>query len=352
MDGSTGANPSELDDTAISVYRCVVQLGGFDVAEVADRLVLGPDQVAAVGDLLWQLKLLTPGGDGRPPIPVDPRIVEAELTGSLERDIRQRQHRVAQLQRQLHVLASFYADGHRDGPREETVKALLEPSDVRRELAVATRQCKTEVLTLQPGGGRDAQTLRDALDRDLSMIERGIRMRITYHHTARANLATRMYVRDVTAAGAEVRTADEVFERIIIFDRKVAFVPAERIHDDLAPGAAIVTEPTVVGFLCRSYEHTWESAQPFDARDVQYEQTTDELRAAIIRLMACGLKDDVIARRLGMATRTCRRHIAVIMEGMEANSRFQAGVRACLLGLLPMETVPDASGEISPGGTA
>ncbi len=68
---------------------------------------------------------------------------------------------------------------------------------------------------------------------------------------------------------------------------------------------------------------------------------TDDLKRSIVRLMAEGYKDEIVARRLGMSVRTCRRHIAEIMEELEATSRFQAGANAALSKLLsyPQDTV-------------
>lgn len=51
--------------------------------------------------------------------------------------------------------------------------------------------------------------------------------------------------------------------------------------------------------------------------------------------MTKGYKDEMVARRLGMSVRTCRRHIAEITEQLEATSRFQAGYNAARQELLP-----------------
>ena len=50
--------------------------------------------------------------------------------------------------------------------------------------------------------------------------------------------------------------------------------------------------------------------------------------------MAQGHKDELVARRLGMSVRTCRRYISEIMEQVESSSRFQAGVNVALARLL------------------
>ena len=59
-----------------------------------------------------------------------------------------------------------------------------------------------------------------------------------------------------------------------------------------------------------------------------------ELHRTILRLLADGLKDEAIARRLGMSLRTTRRHVADILSELNVSSRFQAGVAAARSGLL------------------
>ena len=48
----------------------------------------------------------------------------------------------------------------------------------------------------------------------------------------------------------------------------------------------------------------------------------------VLRLLAEGLTDDAIARRLGCSVRTVRNDVAAAMVALDARSRFQAGARA------------------------
>ena len=56
-------------------------------------------------------------------------------------------------------------------------------------------------------------------------------MRTLYQHAARRGADTRKYVAAVTAAGAEVRTLDEFFNRLIVVDRRVALIPSHEGTD-------------------------------------------------------------------------------------------------------------------------
>ncbi|HVF52350.1 MAG TPA: LuxR C-terminal-related transcriptional regulator [Actinomycetota bacterium] len=56
------------------------------------------------------------------------------------------------------------------------------------------------------------------------------------------------------------------------------------------------------------------------------ELTSEEL--SIVDLLAQGLTDDAIARRLGLAKRTYRRRLDNLLAELGARSRFQAGAMA------------------------
>jgi DNA-binding CsgD family transcriptional regulator len=334
METNKGAESLILDNLSIAVYKWTLTRGSVVDDHAATELGADPQAIARAQESLLELGLFTRAEENGPLVAVNPEIAESSLSAPLERDIAERRQRLTTIHRGLRALAPIYLERNSRRPNQESFRVVSQPTEVVRELTAAARNCSEEVLTMQPGGGRNADTLRAALTRDLTMLERGVSMRILYQHTARASLATRTYVRQVSDAGAEVRTTGEIVERLIVFDRKAAFIPKQN-NERRAPGAIIVVEPSVVDFLCRTHENAWLSGQPFEPDHVQYEQAADTLQTSILRLMALGLKDAVIARRMGMATRTCRRYIATIMEDLGVTSRFQAGARAAQMGLLP-----------------
>lgn len=62
-------------------------------------------------------------------------------------------------------------------------------------------------------------------------------------------------------------------------------------------------------------------------RRVEDFQLTAEDRA-LLRAMARGGKDEIVARRLGISTRTFRRRVMRLMQRLQATSRSQVGVKA------------------------
>lgn len=68
------------------------------------------------------------------------------------------------------------------------------------------------------------------------------------------------------------------------------------------------------------------------ARDTP-ELTPDQ--RALLAALARGGRDEIVARRLGVSTRTFRRRLAELMRQLGATSRFQAGAKAAHARLLP-----------------
>ncbi|MER6027744.1 helix-turn-helix transcriptional regulator [Streptomyces sp. NPDC001851] len=319
-----------LQDSDIAVYGWVLEHGTADVAAIAAATGISPQSAAAGIRRLLRVRLLQ-GSPDRPPgiCAVAPETAAAQLASPLEAQIRDRQRQLAGIQRELHRFAPSY-ERHRS--RFGAVEALANVQLVRVALNQASEHCRKEVLTSQPGGGsRASEAMEEALVRDRAMLERGIRLRTLYHHTARFNGPSQAYVAAASALGGEYRTVHELFGRLIVFDRETAFIPAQ----DGSWGAIVIREPSIVAYLCEVFEQNWDRATPFTtAVGRQLVEVSREIDETIVRLLAAGLKDEAVARRLGMSLRTARRHIADIMEELGAGSRFQAGFRASARGLL------------------
>lgn len=65
------------------------------------------------------------------------------------------------------------------------------------------------------------------------------------------------------------------------------------------------------------------------------EPSEDERR--LLRLLATGVSDEVAAAELAWSRRTLERRLKVVMDRLEARSRFQAGCLASRLGWIDEE---------------
>lgn len=71
------------------------------------------------------------------------------------------------------------------------------------------------------------------------------------------------------------------------------------------------------------------------------EPTEDEL--ALLRLLARGFTDEVVAQKLGLTGRTLRRRLRSAMDKLEASSRFEAGFKLARSGWLELAARDDDS---------
>ncbi|MFH8469303.1 LuxR C-terminal-related transcriptional regulator [Streptomyces sp. NPDC017991] len=336
MGGINGSTPefAELDHSSANAYRHAIKRGQFVREEIADELQASSTEVSRIEGVLRHLRLLQPlPGDPDRLAPVSPDAAAAELLGSSEGQIRELQQAVSEVRTRMLSLMPTYFEGRRRRNQMEAFDLITDVDTIRALLDEHLLRARAEMLTVQPGGARPPEVLDTVRNSNVAALDRGVRMRTLYQHTARSDLVTSAYVSEVTAKGAEIRTTDELIDRLIIYDREVAFLPEQNLPDP-GRGAVIIREPNLVAFMCSVFDHMWQGALPFQPGTSAPEPLADEVKASILRLMANGYKDEMVARRLGMSVRTCRRHIAEITEELKATSRFQAGVNATLSGLV------------------
>lgn len=343
-----------LQAEEIQVYGWAVDRGVLRIPDAAVGLGLPQERVARAVESLAAVPLVRPldpldpagplrppGGpadgpedgsedrpDGRPADrpamerawkAVDPQQASAEVAAAESR-FRRGLSGVLSVWDVVDSVNAMYDAGVDDVDRGAPLQPVEALGEVIAMLDEAGATCESEVMTAQPGGGRPPGELERSIARDLAMIGRGVRMRTLYQHPARHNAPTQAYVERVTAAGAQVRTLPELLGRMIAFDRRVAFIS----HHRTSGGAVVIRDPSTVGFLCDAFDRNWQMATPYHPAPLD-GGLRDDLKGTILGMLSEGLRDETIARRLGVSLRTCRKYIADIFAQLGAESRFQAG---------------------------
>ncbi|MEZ5192638.1 MAG: hypothetical protein R2734_09035 [Nocardioides sp.] len=77
----------------------------------------------------------------------------------------------------------------------------LRGSAIESFLESVVGDAEYELLTAQPQTGRDAPSIQAAAVRDIAALERGVKMRTLYQHSARRSSITHKYVAAVTQRG-------------------------------------------------------------------------------------------------------------------------------------------------------
>jgi DNA-binding CsgD family transcriptional regulator len=331
--------PTALSSEAVTVYRRALVDGEFLPDRAAEATGLDKDRVEHCRDeLVAHFLLQSTPADKERFLPVNPELAAARLAEPLEDAIRSFRTAVNGARDSLLQLMPAYLGRTASGSVSGGLEIVSDRAEVQLMINQAISKCTRELMTVQPGGKRDPANLQEALPFDLAVAQRGVRFRMIYQHTTRTQLSMRSYVNTMVEAGAEIRTADQLPDMLFIVDREVAFIP-KRSHPDQVPGAVVVREPVLVSFLCTLFDQFWIAATPFLAEGPGYQNVSGDLKRSLLELLAQGLKDEVVARRLGMSVRTCRRHIASLMQDLGAESRFEAGVKAAQLGLLSKDGV-------------
>ncbi|MFE0045698.1 helix-turn-helix transcriptional regulator [Streptomyces albireticuli] len=200
----------------------------------------------------------------------------------------------------------------------------------------------------------------------LSLLRRGIAVRIVVRSSTATLPQPAAKLRDLTAAGAEIRISPTLPISFALVDDSTAmfYAPPSRLTEDDAAGPRMVVahSPLVNEVLRPVFDHYWnhsasvvfqgqkaagrrgsgepeprESGPPAGAAAPAVSpagRPRDKRQLALLRMLASGLTDQTISRHLGMHERTVRRKVAELAASLHAASRFQAGVNAAKAGWL------------------
>lgn len=288
---------------------------------------------AAAAPCLVEFALLHPDPDDPEWLrPVPPTAALAQRLRPIEREIQERRTLAVEL---TDTFEPFLAISAQDRSMAHAITVLEGSERINAAIKLAILECQSEILTVQPGGGRSEEILREAVKRSQSIIERGITMRTLYQHTARHSQGTIAYAEYMKQGKVEVRTLEELVDRLMVFDRTVAYIPAQ----EDGQVALELRHPGLVTYLANVFEQLWQRASPL-LEEAPYGPPTDGItgvQRSIARLLIEGHVDEAIARRLGMNVRTCRAHIAKIAAALGSGSRAQLGYLIAQSGILEQD---------------
>ncbi|MFB8777347.1 helix-turn-helix transcriptional regulator [Streptomyces broussonetiae] len=286
---------------------------------------------------LLDLGLLSPALD-------DPRHLESVPPAlALHRLLRTSANRVAdERQREVRLTRTFEPlmrkGGQPAAAPHSPIRVLSGVERINQALTEALSEAEREVLCIQPNSkrtlDRKQQAQAIAMARDQALLDRGGRIRTLYQHTQRhVPLVVNRY--EQLRGDAQARTLDEITDRLIVVDRKVAFVPGDKDR----VSALEIRIPALVGFFATTFDRLRRLATPMYPETVAppaLNGVTHRQRA-IATLLVEGHTDAVRAERLGMNIRTAREHIAKLSATLGSESRAQLGYLIAQSGILKQE---------------
>ena len=220
MPGYGAEERALFEDDATKLYEEICQRGGI---AASDYRIAEDGELRQAFDLLVEMGLISYDGEQEGWVADDPMGVQSRVVSPLSQQAAKLLSESSQWSSAFSNLAATW--------RRSPQAAVRGPFTYLRDAAIDAflsqllAECEEEMLTAQPQAGRDPRALAKAALRDIELLERGATMRTLYQHSARRSSVTHKYVAAVSARGAEVRTLDEFFNRMIVVDRRVAVIP-------------------------------------------------------------------------------------------------------------------------------
>jgi DNA-binding CsgD family transcriptional regulator len=194
---------------------------------------------------------------------------------------------------------------------------------VEPHLADATREALL-TCTMTPVVGEWPDTVRRITP---ATLRPGVRYRFLLPDHVRVT-PMRAWLAYLADAGARIRTVPDVPVNSVVIDGCRVVLPRS------TGGVSVIGIESVVTASVGVFEHLWQAATPFVAREMPDQAGLTARERTVLHLLAIGCADEAIAARLGVSVRTVRRLVSGVMNRLGARSRFQAGAKAAGRGWL------------------
>jgi DNA-binding NarL/FixJ family response regulator len=316
-----------LDDVAETTYRAMLRNPDLDRDQLARHLDLEPALVAGAVDELLRVGLVTLAGAGlalASPATTLAALVHVELS-----ELEERRSRLDAVRASL----SGFAADHMVGQSRAWSSMPFELLSMDESFAAVEdiqRGTTGEVLSCHAAVNIevDAPTYVDLVTHQLA---EGRPMRGLYPTDVLTDPARLTYVRQWSEAGEDVRLMSQTLPTLAVFGTEVALVSSA--WGGGSAGTLLVRAPALVALVRELFGQYWARGMPLPGLGSAAAATHDDDVRAVLDLLQLGLKDESIARHLGISLRTVRRRIAGLMDDLGAATRFQAGMEAARRGL-------------------
>jgi hypothetical protein len=180
-----------------------------------------------------------------------------------------------------------------------------------------------------------------------TVLARGVRFRALYAAEVLDHPRLVARIAEMVALGEEARVLPDIPVKLLVVDGSTAVMPlAGETRTPRASGGpptaerartVIVSDSALTGAVQALFDLMWAQATPLrlGGESGLVAAAGDDDTAGLVNLLAAGMKDDAIARYLGISARTLRRRIGVLHDALGATGRFQAGARAAQRGWIP-----------------
>ncbi|MFE3878760.1 LuxR family transcriptional regulator [Kitasatospora sp. NPDC059146] len=304
-----------LDEGARELYRAILGEGGrIRIDEIR------PEDEAAVKQLADLGLLVLRAADGSYST-VNPRAVGERIGADLREESARLLARAAAVPDLLDDLTQAYDTAPRRANPIGGTRRAVGFDQIRHVIAQCIRDYPHEALAAQPDRIHPPAHRVDSLVQTRRYVDFGGSIRTLYGPQARMDPDHVEFAAQTTNAGSRIRVLNTPFNRIMIFDRTVALLPASLDNKV----AAVVEDPAVVAHLADVFDQQWQQAEVVDWVALAGGSLAPAAHEQVGRLLAGGLTQRAIASRMGLSERTVAGHIARLREVYDAETLFQLG---------------------------
>lgn len=325
-----------VDAPAEELYRALLVKPGSSLAELRESTGFGAKRLRRLLDLLEEKAMVTRrGGNPARFQPTPPDIVVEALASA-------REHELDQARLAAHQLTALVQTPADQLHVTELVEILTSPTAVAErwtQLQTATRS-SLEVFD-RPPYAQSVSAEHEPLQAELR--SRGVVCRGIYDEDALSHPGTLDHLRSVTRpddAGVQheqARVVSRLPIKLALFDRRTALVPLiGPIEGGAVDAGVVVHRSALLDAMLDLFDTYWDRGTEvtLEGPAMTRTRTAD---STILTMLAGGLKDDAIARALGVSTHTVRRRVSDIKRRIGATTRFQAGLALGRQGVLDVE---------------
>lgn len=307
-----------------TIYLLLLERPRASFQEIVDATGLAPPRAGEALAMLESKAIVSRGvGGSRPFVASPPRIALENLVS----------RRFAEIERAKAAAKAVMDKAYESSSRStaDLVEVITGEDAVRQNTLQMLFGAEEEVLELSR-----PPYLMSTEDVELDNLAKGVRYRYIYARSALDVPGKLDELLSHVAAGEEARLLPDVPLKLSIVDRKIARVFLSSDEPDVETGVLTVRARSIVDALVVLFDALWDRAVPLSSTLIEHAPSPQDRLAErdrrLLVLLSSGLKDEAIARQMGITTRTLRRWMVDLMEALDAGSRFQVGVQAALRG--------------------
>ena len=303
-----------------SVYRHIVENGASAASEISRGLKARPHELRVSLHSLEAKGLISPRA-GRPT-----RYVAAPPELAIDVLILQRHEALERARLTAVELTEKFRDSAASDPPEFVETVGGRDAYAQRFLQLQ-RSATVEFLSFNTPPY--VTTTAACSEQAMTGLERGLSYRTIYSRSAieAEGLAS---IRAYVLAGEKARVLPELPVKLAIADRRMAILPLS-MASGRETGVVIHASP-LLDALITLFETLWSHATPVGLDGSAPDAARNAFQVAdidhqLLVLLASGMRDQAVARQLGLGVTTVQRRLTRIMETIGARTRFQAGLQ-------------------------